>query len=136
MDMKEKIGRDFSELDLNCAESTMAGACEALGIELAEGELKVMGGFGGGLGCGRLCGALSGSIAALGKLLVTDRAHVTEGLGKACGEYCALFEKEFGGIDCADLRARLIPPGGKCNSIVERNAEMLEEYIRSLRKEG
>jgi C_GCAxxG_C_C family probable redox protein len=134
--MVEKIKVNFTEKNLNCAEATLAGANDSLGLGLADDAIKLVGGFGGGFGCGRLCGALAAAITVISKEMIAERAHDTAGLREACAGFIALFEKEFGGTECADLRARLVPPGGRCTDIVTRNAELLEEFLRTLKTEA
>ena len=133
--MVERVMQDFTQKDLNCAESTLEGANVAFDLGLSDDDIKLIGGFGGGLGCGKLCGALAASIAAIGKVMITDRAHITPGLKEACAGFTKLFEEEFGGTECADLRARLVPPGQRCNMIMERNAQILEKYLKELKGE-
>ncbi len=130
--MVEAVKKDFTERDLNYSESTLDGANESLGLGLSEDEIRLVGGFGAGLGCGRLCGALAASIAVISKLMIKDRAHATPGLKEACAGYVKLFENEFGGTECDDLKARLVPPGQRCVNIISRNAQMLEEYLDTL----
>ncbi len=85
--MVEKIKVNFTEKNLNCAEATLAGANDSLGLGLADDAIKLVGGFGGGFGCGRLCGALAAAITVISKEMIAERAHDTA--GTPCASFSA-----------------------------------------------
>ena len=107
--LKDCIEPYYLTQDYNCAETTLHIIDDQYGLGLAEEEFKLVGGFGAGFGCGITCGALAGGVAALGRLAITGRAHVTEGFRDLCADYCAAFEKALGAPIAAASRKSTSP---------------------------
>lgn len=74
---KQRIARIYLEEDNNCAETILRAANEEYGLNLSDGDAKLIAAFGGGMGCGGTCGALAGALAVLGRVAVEGRAHAT-----------------------------------------------------------
>ena len=80
--LRDRVKEYYLEKDYNCAETTLHCINDEYGLGLTDEQIKLASGFGAGMGCGQTCGVLCAGIAALGKLLVDQRAHNTE-----TGEY-------------------------------------------------
>ena len=83
-----------------------------------------------GMGCGEACGVLCAGICVLSKLLVTDKAHSTEGFRERCRDLVREFTEELGAFRCEELKEKYMAPGVRClktlelgNAVVERCAE-------------
>ena len=121
--------------DYNCAESVLLAANEVYGFGLdAENCVKLVSAFGGGMGCGRLCGAVAGSMAALGFVSVTGRAHGTEGFKDLCAGTVAELEKALGSTECAQVKPAFFAEGTRCLAAVEAACGVLEKQMAALGK--
>ena len=129
--LRDTVRKYVEEKGCNCAESTLLAVNEEYGLGLSEEDAVVMGGFGGGLASGLTCGALCGSIAALGKMLLKGPAHSQPDFHPLCAEYVAAFRDAMGSTDCKDLRPVYAEPGKGCIRAIEKNADLLEEFISS-----
>ena len=133
--------RDYSEYieelylgqNFNCAESTLRCMNEEAGLGLGDGDFRIIGGFGAGMGCGRTCGALAGAIAAISAVMIDEKAHDVPGFRGICADYVALFEKEFGSTDCAQLKKTYFREGVRCAELVSANEKLLGAYLRELK---
>ncbi len=128
--MKTIAREKFLNCNCNCAESVLLGANEKCQLNIAEGDIALVSGFGGGMGCGQTCGALCGAVAALGKAKVAGCAHATTGLREDCAKMVATFEAEFGSLACSEVKAKYFTPEVRCAHVVERTAELLEEMLK------
>lgn len=122
----------FLDGNYNCAEAVLLWANERYGLGVASEDVRLVSGFGGGLGCGENCGALLGALAALSKILVTDKAHTTPGFREACAELVSRFRADLGSIECTELKERYRRPDVRCLYVVERAAAILDEYMHTL----
>ena len=122
----------FLDGNYNCAETVLLWADQRYGLHLAPEDVRLVSGFGGGLGCGENCGALLGALAALSKVLVADRAHLTPGFKEACAGLVARFRADLGSIECAELQEKFRRPDVRCLYVVERAAAVLDDYIQTL----
>ena len=118
----------YGSNDYNCAEALLLFANEKYGLNISADDVKLVGGFGGGFGCGMVCGALCGAIAAIGRIMITDRAHRTPDFKAACTELVNAFEKKLGAIDCCDVKAIHFSEETKCLRTVELAQQVLEEF--------
>lgn len=116
--------------DFNCAETTLRVINDRYGLGLREDDFKLVSGFGAGCGCGNICGALAGAIAAMGVMMVPQRAHATPGFKECCGEYCARFSEALGGTQCCDLRPRYFREDIRCAEAIEAAADCFEAFAR------
>ena len=122
----------FLDGNYNCAEAVLLWANERYGLHVAPEDVCLVSGFGGGLGCGENCGALLGAMAALSKVLVTDRAHTTPGFREACAGLVDRFRADLGSIECTELKEKYRRPDVRCLCVVERAAAILDEYMQTL----
>lgn len=118
--------------DFNCAETSLRCINDEYGLELTQEEIKLVSGFGAGLGCGHACGALCAGVAALGKLLVDERAHNTEGFGGKCKEYVEAFTSSLGDTMCQELVKTYKKEDVRCLETVLRAADVFETYYTQL----
>ncbi len=127
---KQRIARIYLEEDNNCAETILRAANEEYGLNLSDGDAKLIAAFGGGMGCGGTCGALAGALAVLGRVAVEGHAHATEGFKERCAALVSRFERELGSRDCAALKARYFEENGdRCLKTVLLAAQVLERYL-------
>jgi len=130
MTLKDKA-RQYYLNDYNCAEAMLRAINDVYGLNLPEGSLLTASGFGGGMGCEKACGALCGGIAALGPLLVQDRAHATQGFGERCAALVQAFERDLGSDLCADLKPRYKTEESRCLKTVELAADSFEREMEA-----
>lgn len=136
MNMDEKAQEYFGEGDFNCAESTLLIANDRFDLGVDPETMKLLSAFGGGMGCGKTCGALCGAVAAIGKVIVAERAHVTPDFGKKIAEFVKIFEDTFGSCDCAEVKPVHFVEGIRCRNVVKTTSELLEAYITRLQEEA
>ena len=123
----------YLEKDCNCAETVLLAANEALELGLTAEDAKLICAFGGGMGCGSTCGALAGAMAVLGKCMVTDRAHATEGFKESCAALKESFEKRLNSIFCEEIKERNFNDTHRCLLTVELAADVLEDHLKTLK---
>lgn len=128
--MNEKVEKYFLEKDFNCAESMVGILNETYGLGLDEKDFTLVSGFGGGCGCGHICGALAGCIAVLGKMQVTQRAHVTPGFKETCAAFCTRFEEDLGSSLCRELKPKYFAEGIRCAKLLDRATECFEAFAQ------
>ena len=116
--------------DYNCAEAMLLAIRDEYGLDIARDTLRLMSGFGGGMGCGSTCGALTGGVAALGSLLVQQRAHATEGFKEACAGWVEAFTASLGSERCDVLKEKYANTDRRCLDAVLVAADTLEAYLR------
>lgn len=131
MSIKEKALQLYLEEDCNCAEAIILAANPDCDAQLAH----AMGAFGGGMGCGKACGALCSSIATLGLLTISGTAHENPETRELAAAYTREFEKIFGAIDCASIKAKYFKKGVRCAELVGNAAELLEQYIKQIHEQ-
>ncbi len=127
--IRDYIEKYYIGQNLNCAESVVLAANEALSLGLTMEDTKLIAAFGGGLGCGALCGALAGAEAVLGKLAVQGNAHATEGFKERCAALKASFEARLGATACATLKPKYHTPEKRCLAAVLLAADALDEAL-------
>ncbi|MDK2896656.1 MAG: hypothetical protein PWP04_776 [Candidatus Atribacteria bacterium] len=135
---------DFHDKGFNCAESTLQGLAEYLGVQ---NELlpQIATGFGGGVGhTGRICGAISGAVMALGikygrrdpqdKKTRDELYQRVEAFLKKVGE-------KLGHTDCIDLIGvplnteeglkiyRQNHLRDKCHTIIQTVEDLAKEFL-------
>lgn len=135
MDEKRIDGLYFTE-NFNCAESTLRYLNEKHHLGIADEDLKLVGGFGGGMGCGKTCGVLCASIAAIGKVMIKEKAHEDPAIRDACGAFVSLFEKEMGSVECVELKERYFhdKDGTRCRLTVGKGIALIDQYLEKLEK--
>ncbi len=105
MSLGKEARRLYLEEKYNCAEAAWLGMASNLTKDERAFGCRLVGGFGGGLACGSVCGALAGSVMGLGLFFGREpgqpRAEKLRELTKQLSE---AFAKEFGSINCRDIR--------------------------------
>ena len=86
------------------------------------------------MGCGQTCGVLCAGIAALGKLLVDQRAHNTEGFGDICAAYVGAFQAKLGSLACEELVKTYKKEETRCLETVLLAADLFEDYFARLQE--
>lgn len=127
---KDKVWKYFIDKDYNCAESLLLAANEEYDLQISKESFKLLSAFGAGMGCGKVCGALCSCMAVIGKLKVTERAHVTEGFGDACTDLYDKFVRTLGNTVCEDLKKLYRNDEVRCLKTVEMAADVLDSYIK------
>lgn len=122
----------YREENCNCAESVLLAASDALNLGLTIEDARLICAFGGGMGCGSTCGALAGSMAILGKCMVSDRAHTTEGFKESCAALKKAFEERLSSTLCEDIRKNNFDETERCFRTVKIAADVLEEHLKTL----
>lgn len=127
--LKSRVEEYYLKKDFNCAETTLHVINDAYHLGLKEDDFKLVGAYGGGFGCGKTCGALAGAMAAIGKMVIAERAHATEGFGDLCKAYVAAFEEKMGHTDCDNVKA-VFNKGTetRCLAAVEAAADVFEAF--------
>jgi len=101
----------------NCAESTLIGVVEALGIE-SECVPRVATPFGGGMGrYGEVCGAITGALVAMGLKIGRTGDDDTAARDRVYPRVVRLmraFEIEYGSVECRALTGcDMLTPEGR-----------------------
>ena len=120
---------DGKDEDLNCAEKILYGANEIYDLGLDKNALRLASGFGGGMGIESVCGALTGSIMVLGRLFVEEKAHESTRIKEISSQMLVRYEREMGYIDCAPLKKGYRTEQKKCDSVILKAAEILDDII-------
>lgn len=128
---KRKLYEYYIEKDYNCAEAVLRAANEEYGLGLGESAYLLVGGFGGGMGCGSTCGALSSAISVIGKLMIEERAHATEGFKDKCAGFCRRFTETLGSTECSVLKEKYTEGENRCLKTVELAYGLLEDFLVS-----
>lgn len=115
--------------DLNCAEKILYGANEIYDLGLDKNALRLASGFGGGMGIESVCGALTGSIMVLGRLFVEEKAHESTRIKEISSQMLVRYEREMGYIDCTPLKKSYRTEQIKCDRVILKAAEILDDII-------
>jgi C_GCAxxG_C_C family probable redox protein len=112
--------RLYLEENYNCSESAWLGIANELSKEEKTYGCRLAGGFGGGLACGSTCGALAGAVMGLGAFFGREpgqpRADKLRALTKELSE---AFAREFGSLDCRDIKLSGEEYRARCADYVE-----------------
>lgn len=128
--LKELIDSGFgNEEDYNCAEKIIYGANIAYDLGLSKDSCRMMSGFGGGMGIEHLCGAIASGIAVLSILFVEDKGHATPRIKELTDEFINRYQGEMGSIICADLKRDYRTEELKCQLVISKAAEILDDII-------
>ena len=130
--LRDRVKEYYLEKDYNCAETTLHCINDEYGLGLTDEQIKLASGFGAGMGCGQTCGVLCAGIAALGKLLVDQRAHNTEGFGDICAAYVGAFQAKLGSLACEELVKTYKKEETRCLETVLLAADLFEDYFARL----
>lgn len=125
---------DYFAQKFNCAEATLLGLCEALGIE-ENCVPRIATGFGAGLGfSGDTCGAVTGAIMAIGLKLGRERAEDQDAklaCYKIVGQLVQEFEQEFGNVGCNYLtKCNMRTPEGRAKATeLNLHSNLCPKYV-------
>ena len=129
--MRDLAEKYYLEDNCNCAEALLHTVNDTCGLGLRQEDFRLVGAFGGGFGCGITCGALAGAMAALGGMVIRDRAHATEGFKGLCAAYVSAFADKLGDVNCEVLKERYFADGGsRCLRTVQLAADVFEAFAR------
>ena len=126
--LKDRVKDYYLVKDNNCAETMLHVINDEYGLGLEAEDFKLVGAYGAGFGCGITCGALAAPMAALGKIVITGRAHATEGFGALCAAYVEAFHAKQGSLDCSALKEKNFVPGERCLKTVYLACEVFRRY--------
>ncbi len=125
-----KSARDYYlDENYNCAEATIRGANDSLGLGLSGEAMKLLSGCGGGMSSGMTCGVLCGCVAALGSMLTEEKGHLSPRLKPGVSGFVKLFAETFGATDCRDLQPVYKRDGIRCAILVEQAQELFNKYV-------
>jgi C_GCAxxG_C_C family probable redox protein len=127
---KVKKYYDAKTYDLNCAETIMYAVNEEYNLNLSVDTYKSVAAFGGGMGIEGVCGALTGALAALGILYTDEKAHQSPLVKELSIEFITSFEQELKCSNCRELKEKHRNEEIRCEIIVEKTAEILQEIIK------
>jgi len=114
---------------INCAEALLMAANEEFKLGLDERIIKAVCPFGGGIQSEKTCGALLGSVAALGVMYTEDRPASNDKMKEITKRLVEEFEKEFGSLDCATIKAHHRSETEGCRPVRIRAAEVFERVM-------
>ena len=113
----------------NCAEIMLMAANEQYGLDLDERFFKAVCPYGGGVQSEKMCGALLGSLAAIGVMFTEDRPTTNDKMKEKTKKFVEEFEKEFGSLDCAYIKAHHRSKILGCSPVKIRTADVFERVI-------
>ncbi len=114
---------------INCAETLLMAANEEYKLGLDERFIKAVCPFGGGIQSEKTCGALLGAIAALGIMYTEEKPSTNDKMKEITKKLVEEFEKEFGSLDCAYIKANHRSETEGCNPVKLRTAEVFERVM-------
>ncbi|KAF5056749.1 putative redox-active protein [anaerobic digester metagenome] len=129
---KEELAHPLDEQPLyhkNCAEIMLMAANEQYNLGLDERFFKAVCPFGGGFQTENTCGALLGALAAIGLMYTEERPTTNDKMKEKTKQFVAEFEKEFGALDCANIKAHHRSETEGCAPVKIRTAEVFERVI-------
>lgn len=113
----------------NCAEILFNSSNDYYKLDVDPKFLKAITAFGGGFYSERTCGALTGAIAALSMILAENRPSKNAKLKESTKELVQVFEKEFGSLECKDIKASHRDEELGCRPVITKAAQLLEELL-------
>ncbi|MGD9567338.1 MAG: C-GCAxxG-C-C family protein [Sedimentibacter sp.] len=114
---------------INCAETLLMAANEEYKLGLDDRFMKAVCPFGGGIQTEKTCGALLGAVAALGVMYAEERPTSNEKMKEMTKKLVEEFEKEFGFLDCATIKAHYRSETEGCSPVRIRAAEVFERVM-------
>ena len=123
----ECIEKYYTDMGLNCAETTFMAACEAWELDGRPEILRLLGGFGGGMAVRGVCGAVTGGVAALGYRYVEVTGHQSPLLMAKVRAFVSEVEKSLGTLQCSELAPRFRTPRDGCIETIRVICRILDE---------
>ena len=132
--LEDHIRYYYTECNYNCSEALIHAANDYYGLDIAEDDMKMMGGFGGGMYAGVVCGALVGCVAVLSKMIVVKTAR-EEGntVRPVINSMVRTFNEHLEGMSCRELRPKYYTKEDSCLKTVLLAGEALEMNIEKMK---
>lgn len=128
-----KNGYQFDN-DFNCAEAIVYGANEVYTLGIEKEALKVSAAFGGGMGIQSTCGAVTGALMILGMWFNENVQHQSPQVREKTYEYFEAFKKEFGSLQCSDIKEENWHPTMRCSKVIIEAARILDDIYLETQK--
>ena len=130
--LKEIIRHYYLGLDFNCSEALLLALNDRYDLKIPAESVKLLSGCGLGMGCMKTCGVLPSGLAALGAMVVQQRAHNTENFSTVCAGLVDAITRKMGSDQCTVLRETYRQDDVRCLQTIELAAEAFEEYIANI----
>lgn len=114
---------------INCAEALLMAANEEFKLGLDERFIRAVCPFGGGIQSEKTCGALLGAVAAFGIMFTEERPTSNDKMKEMTKKLVEEFEKEFGSLECATIKAHHRSETEGCSPVRIRAAEVFERVM-------
>ena len=129
IDSEKKYGEQRKLYHYNCAEVILNACNDYYKLGADSKTLKAIVPFGGGMSSGRTCGALTGGVAVLGLMFAEEKPTTNEKLKSITNKWILTFEKQFGDINCKELKENHRDPENGCRYLILEAAQLLELII-------
>lgn len=126
---EKKHGEERSLYHYNCAEVLLNACNDYYNLGAGANTLKAIIPFGGGMGSESTCGILTGAVAALGLMFAEEKPSTNNKVKEITNRWVTAFEKEFGDINCKELKESHRDPESGCKLLILDAAELLESII-------
>ncbi len=130
IESENKYGEDKNLYHYNCAETILNSSNDYYNLNINPRFLKAIVPFGGGFYAEKTCGAFTASLAVLGLKLAEDKPTTNEHLKEATKKWIEMFEKEFGSLECKEIKPLHRDETKGCGPVMARAAELLEEILK------
>lgn len=110
---------------VNCCEYLVKAGSKACDFTFGKDVHQIAKGFGGGMKIESVCGALTGSVMVLTKLYADQ-----EDFDEIIQSFFSRFEKQYGSIQCDDLKLKYRNDDIGCQDVMKYAGEILEEMIK------
>jgi len=101
----EELAKMYYLQGYNCAEAVWLGLNDDLPSAEKAFGMKLASGFGGGMGSGGLCGGVAGAVMAIGRYYGREFGGERKDDAKILAkELVAAVEREYGSVNCTDLK--------------------------------
>lgn len=128
--MDNMIYNNYVTNHYNCAEALLLTANDTYQLGLSQESIKLVSAFGGGMGIGGTCGALVGALSVLGQIYVEKKESDAEGFRELCGEFATRFQKEFGSLNCSDIKPTYHKDEtNRCIGVLEKTWNLLHTFL-------
>ncbi|HHW99382.1 MAG TPA: C_GCAxxG_C_C family protein [Firmicutes bacterium] len=130
MSLGKEARRLYLEENFNCAEAAWLGMAKDVTKDEKAFGCRLAGGFGGGLACGSVCGALAGAVMGLGLFLGREPGQPrADKLREVTKQLSEAFAKEFGSINCSDIKQEGDGYRARCADFVEFCVNKANELV-------
>ena len=129
IDIEKSYDKDQKLYHYNCAEVMLNACNDYYSLEAGSNLLKAIIPFGGGMYAAKACGAVTGSVAALGLMFGEEKPSTNDKVKNIANEFIVKFEKQFGHVDCKELKENHRDPNSGCKPLMLETADLLESII-------